>query len=90
MQRIGKAIDGAQFLLAGGDGGQVPARRRRLAANALPAVQDPAAEQDAADGAQRGQGLCSLLRPVNGRHVPIRIEGPGTYLVVGDTTMTCP
>src|SRR5262249_14448990 len=49
-------VEAVQLLLQGGDLRQIPAQRRRLAADALPAIQCAATGQDATDGAYRGQG----------------------------------
>src|SRR5262245_41509039 len=48
-------IEAVQLLLAGGDLGQIPAQRRRLAAYAFASVQGTASRQDTTDGSHRRQ-----------------------------------
>jgi len=50
-------VEAVQFLLARCNRRQIPARRGRRAADAVPAVQDATPLENASDGPHRGQGL---------------------------------
>src|SRR5512135_1628708 len=60
-------VEAVQFGLAGGHGGQVPARRWCGATDTVAAVQRPAALEDTAEGAYRGErvGASGLQRGVD-------------------------
>ena len=54
-------VEGIEFRAARGEGAQIPAARRRRAAHAQPGIEQPSADEHAANGAQRRHG--ALARP---------------------------